>query len=84
MSSYSSSGRPEDQKSAFDELLTAEPTPIVQLQFPYNINTALIEKRENNLGTITQADGMAVMQSGAGANSAAHMLSRIPLKYGPG
>lgn len=73
-----------DQKSAFDELLTAEPFPIIQLQFPYNINTDIVEKRENNLGTITQADSMAVMQSGAGANSAAHLLSRIPVKYGPG
>lgn len=72
------------QKSAFDELLIAEPFPIVQLQFPYNINTDIVEKRENNLGTITQADSMAVMQSGAGANSAAHLLSKIPVKYGPG
>ncbi len=75
---------PANQKSAFDELLTAEPFPVVQLQFPYNINTDIIEKRENNLGTITQADSMAVLQSGAGANSAAHLLSRVPLKYGPG
>lgn len=72
------------QKSAFDEVLTAEATPSIQIQFPYNINTDLIEKRENNLGTVTQADGMAVMQSGAAANSAAHMLSKVSLKYGPG
>jgi hypothetical protein len=71
-------------KTAFGEGSVAEPTPVVQLQFPYNINTDLIEKRENNLGSITQADGMAVMQSGASANSAAHMLSRIPVKYNPG
>lgn len=74
----------QNQKSAFDELLVAEATPIVQLQFPYNINTEIIEKRENNLGTITQEDGMAVIQCGTGSNSAAHMLSRVPLKYGPG
>ena len=74
----------EDEKTAFGELAIAEPTPTVQLQFPYNINTDIIEKRENNAGTITQADGMAVMQSGASANSAAHLLSRIPIKYNPG
>ncbi len=74
----------EDQKTAFGELSAAEPTPVVQLQFPYNINTDLVEKRENNLGSITQADGMAVMQSGASTNSAAHMLSRVPVKYNPG
>ena len=74
----------KNAKAAFGELLTAEPTPVVQIQFPYNINTDIIEKRENNLGTITQADGMAVIQSGASANSAAHLLSRIPVKYNPG
>lgn len=71
-------------KTAFGEGSVAEPTPIVQLQFPYNINTDIIEKRENNAGSITQADGMAVLQSGSSANSAAHMLSRIPIKYSPG
>ena len=74
----------EGQRTAFDELLIAEATPVVQIQFPYNINTELVEVRENNLGSLTQADGMAVLQSGAGANSAAHMLSRMPLRYSPG
>jgi hypothetical protein len=73
-----------DQKTAFDEVLMAEATPVVQLQFPYNINTGIIEERENNLGSVTQADGMAVLQSGAGANSAAHLLSKVPLKYESG
>ena len=74
----------QDQKSAFDEVLIVEPTPVVQIDFPYNINTDVITKRENNLGSITQATGMAVMQSGASKNSAAHMLSRATLKYDPG
>lgn len=74
----------EDQKTAFGELEVAQPTPIVQCQFPYNINADIIESRENNAGTVTQADSMAVMQSGASANSAAHMLSRTPLRYNPG
>lgn len=71
-------------KTAFGEQAIAEPTPVVQLQFPYNINTDLVEKRENNLGSVTQATGMAVIQSGTSANSAAHMLSRVPVKYNPG
>lgn len=77
----------EDQKTAFGELAVAEHTPVNQIQFPYNINTDMIEKRENNDGTITQADSMAILQSsptGANANSAAHMLSRIPIRYNPG
>jgi len=73
--------RTEDpnQKAAFGELLVAEPTPVVQIQFPYNINTDLIEKRENASGTITESQSMAVIQSGASANSAGHMLSIVPL-----
>ena len=73
-----------DSQSAFGEVLVAEPTPIIQLEFPYNINTDIIEKRENNAGTITQSGGMAVLQTGSSANSAAHMLSRDALKYDPG
>jgi hypothetical protein len=74
----------EDHKAAFGELLVAEPTPVVQLQFPYNINADLIESRENASGSVTQADNMAVIQSGGSSNSAAHMLSHKPLKYDPG
>ncbi len=74
----------EPQRAAFGEALVAQPTPVVQLQFPYNINTDLIEKQENASGTITQADGMAVVQSGAAASSGAHMLSKTALKYEPG
>lgn len=74
----------EDQKTAFGELYVAEPTPVVQCQFPYNINADIIESRENNLGTVTQATSMVVMQSGASANSAAHMLSKTPIRYNPG
>ena len=74
----------EDQKTAFGELLVADPSASVQIQFPYNINTDLVEKRENASGSVTQADSMAVVQSGASANSAAHMLSKGVLKYAPG
>lgn len=74
----------EDQKTAFGELEVAQPTPVVQCQFPYNINTDIIESRENNLGSVTQSQSMVVMQSGASANSAAHMLSKTPIRYNPG
>lgn len=70
--------------TAFDELLVAEPTPQVHLQFPYNLNTNLVEIRENNSGTCTQDQGMAVIQSGSSATSACHMLSRTAVRYNPG
>lgn len=74
----------KNSKAAFDELLVAELTPSIQIQFPYNINTELIETRENNLGSVTQSNNLASIQSGASANSAAHMLSFVPLRYSPG
>ncbi len=54
-----------DDTTAFGELIVGEPTPIVQLQFPYNINTDLVEKRENASGTVTESQSMAVIQSGS-------------------
>ncbi len=71
-------------RTAFDELQVAELTPIVQLQFPYNINADAIITKENDAGTVTQADNMAVLQTGAFATSMAEMESKIPIKYNPG
>lgn len=73
-----------DSKTAFGELSVSEPTTVTALQFPYNINSRLIDRRENNLGTVTQSQSMAIIQSGASANSAGCMLSRLPLQYIPG
>ena len=72
------------QKTAFGEVLGAELTPIVQLQFPYNINTILVDSRENQSGTITQASNMAHLSSGAAVNSSAQLLSNDHIKYNPG
>ena len=37
----------ESPLTAFSELSVAEPTPIVQTQFPYNINADIWEIRDN-------------------------------------
>lgn len=71
-------------RTAFDELHVAELTPIVQLQFPYNINTEQVDAHENNSGTVTQADNMAVLQSGTDAIARAELHSLVPVKYNPG
>ncbi len=74
----------ETSKTAFGEVPIAELTPIVQLQFSYNINTLLINSRANQSGAVTQASNMAHLSSGAAANSSAEILSRVPIKYNPG
>lgn len=69
--------------TAFGELSVAEPTPRVQLQFPYNLNTDIIEVRDN-FGTSTVVNNMANMSTGAVANRSANILSLEQVKYNPG
>ncbi len=69
--------------TAFGELSVAEPTPRVQLQFPYNLNTALVEVRDNN-GTSSVVNNMANISTGAAANQSANVLSLEQVKYNPG
>lgn len=75
---------PQLQKTAFGELSVAELTPIVQVQFQYNINAALVKTNINNGGTVTQSDSMAVLQTSANANAYANMNSVISISYNPG
>ncbi len=70
--------------TSFGEATVAEPHPQVQLQFPYNINARIIDARPNQSGTVTQADNMMVLQTGAAANSSGTALSRDPIAYRPG
>jgi hypothetical protein len=73
----------QDQKSAFGELSSAQPTPLVQVQFPYNINSRLVEIRANG-GTVTQDTGRVKLSTGAFANRTAMVLTRDALHYAPG
>ncbi len=72
-----------NQKTAFEELETAEATPIVQLNFNYNVNTELVNTL-NNHGTTTIVDNLLNVSSGAGANQSAVLNSRVPIKYNAG
>ena len=73
----------ENQKTAFGELLSAELTPIVQVQFPYSINTDIWEVRDNN-GTSSVVNNKANLSTGAAANQSSTILTRVPVKYNPG
>lgn len=73
----------EAQKSAFGETNVAELTPIVQLSFPYNINTRLV-KTNTNGGTVTFSNNKARVSTGAGANQSAQLFSRTRVKYNAG
>ncbi len=69
--------------TAFGEVSVAEPTPIVQVQFPYNINTDIWETRDNN-GSSSVVNNMANLSTGAAANQSSTIITRNFLKYNPG
>lgn len=73
---------PPESKTAFGELSTVEPTPIIQLKFAYNVgNSQLIKDQAYQSGTVTYADNMMVATSGAAANSGAIALSNKFINY---
>ena len=63
----------EDQKTAFGELLTADLTPVVQIQSSYNINTRVIEARDNK-GTSSINDNKFQVSTGAAANQSSTLF----------
>ena len=69
--------------TAFGELSVAEMTPVVQLQSSYNINTRLIEVRDNG-GSSSITNGMFTCSTGASANQSSAILSRSAIKYNAG
>ncbi len=73
----------EPQKSAFGETVVAEAMPVVQLQFPYNINTRLVNANANG-GAVTFSANKARISTGAAANQSAELLSLATVKYKPG
>lgn len=73
----------EPQTSAFNEILTAELTPVFQNDFSYNINPELWEYKLNG-GTATIDSNRLKMSTGAAANQSAILESKVPIKYHSG
>ncbi len=69
---------------AFGERKVAENTPVLQIQYPYNLNTDLNVTRDNQSGASSVSNNLGQVSSGAAANSSAMILSRRPFKYNPG
>ena len=71
--------------TAFGEILTGELTPIFQYSFEYTVdNTKLTTNTVANNGTVTQATGLAVLQSSTTANGTALLQSKREAKYRAG
>jgi len=70
--------------SAFGEVLTTIINPIVQIQFPYNINTRIVTPTVVGTGSVAQEESMAVLKTGTDTGSTAKMESKIVVRYNPG
>lgn len=72
-------------ETIFGETLTGELNPQFQISFEYTVdNTEITTNTKTNSGTITQADAMAVINSGATTASEAMIKSKRHAKYKSG
>jgi len=73
-------------KTAYDELNVANLSPVSQITFPYNINTAIVNVTETGGGTATQASNMAILGTSATTASSVTIASieQIPYRAGQG
>ena len=72
------------QKTAFGETSVANLTPVIQLNFNYNINTDIVSTAVTGSGTVTQANSKAALQTTAATSSSASFQSIRSVKYPSG
>jgi hypothetical protein len=70
--------------SAFGDLVTAENTPLIQLDFVYGANTQIGTLASANSGTADANSGRLRLQSGTNSAGSASYTSLRPAKYRPG
>lgn len=70
--------------SAFGDVRVSELNPSAQADFAYGINSNLFTITNVGVGVATGATGLAVISSGASANSSSTLVSRRRLKYRAG
>lgn len=71
--------------TAFGELLCAEPTPQVQVKFPYNINPSVVKSLTNHASSsVANSAGIATITCAGAAETFAQIRTLDVLRYGPG
>ena len=70
--------------TAFGELQVAELTPMAGWTFAYNVNADLVISTVASGGTVTGADGFAVLTTDAAIDSSAKIETKLPVRYIPG
>jgi len=71
---------PQLTKTAFDDLITAQLTPVVNVDFSYNLHPELVCTRLNHGSASVDANRMK-LSTGAAANQSAELFTRVPVKY---
>lgn len=71
---------PNVSKTAFGEQSVEEKTSIVNLQFAYNTHAQLVKTMLNH-GSVSVANSLVTLSTGASANQSAQLFSKIPVKY---
>ncbi len=71
-------------QSAFGEVMCAEVSGVIQLQFPYNLNPELVLPSVTGSGTVTSSPPFALISVPASASSSGSFQSLNKLHYRPG
>ena len=71
-------------KTAFEDLSVASPFPIVQTDFVFSVNPDIVDTDAGGAGSVYQSGNMAVISSGASANSWGELLSERKIRYKAG
>jgi hypothetical protein len=74
----------ESPKTAFSEISVANPHPVSQISFEYGVNTQIMTTSVTGTGTVTTANSLLSVSTGASASSSAQLISRRYLKYRAG
>jgi hypothetical protein len=70
--------------TAFGEVQVAEMTPVIQVTYPYNINTQLVNTTTENGATITQVDSMVSLATSTSSSSIGILNTINVAKYRAG
>lgn len=68
------------EKSAFQELLVVQSSPVVNIEFSYNLHTEIMTTRLNNGSASVDANRLK-LSTGASANQSAQLFSNVPVKH---
>ncbi len=71
-------------KSAYSELIFVQPTPIIKLQFVYNLNPRYATTSTTGTGSIVSQNSLLSLSTGATINSSATLRSNTYITYQPG